>query len=421
MMYTLKKMLKSILPKEAVSAYHLILAAIGAVWYRFPSRYITVIGVTGTKGKSSTTEYIHAILTEAGCRSMLSNSIRRVVGGKTHPQPGRMSMPGRFALQKMLREAVDKGCTHAVIEMTSEGAVQSRQRFISMDALVFTNLAPEHIESHGSLEKYQEAKLAIGKTLSRSRKRPRILVVNKDDPFSAAFLSLPHDKAISFSLTNAEPYDTSSTDGHCMFQGTQLAVHHPGEFSLMNALAAAHVTHALGMSTAHIAQGIASLTIIPGRAERIELGQPFTVVVDYAHNPSSLEALYTAYPNTRKICVLGSTGGGRDRWKRPHMGVLADTYCDTVILTNEDPYDEDPLTIIEALKSEMHREPIIEVDRRLAIRAALRAARDGDTVLITGKGIDPTIQERHGTATMWSDRVVAEEELRALIDSRTRA
>ena len=161
---------------------------------------------------------------------------------------------------------------------------------------------------------------------------------------------------------------------------------------------------------------------ILGRVERIEAGQSFTAIVDYAHTPDSLRALYAAFPEKRKICVLGNTGGGRDGWKRPLMGKIADEICAEVILTNEDPYDEDPKKIIDEMTPEMKRPPRIIMDRREAIRAALRLAqggkRDDTVVLISGKGTDPYIMEARGKKTPWSDAHVVREELGALLGKR---
>jgi UDP-N-acetylmuramoyl-L-alanyl-D-glutamate--2,6-diaminopimelate ligase len=169
-----------------------------------------------------------------------------------------------------------------------------------------------------------------------------------------------------------------------------------------------------------IARGLGSVSKIPGRAERIDEGQPFPVVVDYAHTPDSLKAIYTAYGAYHRICVIGSTGGGRDTWKRPVMGGIADDLCDSVIVTNEDPYDEDPRSIADALASGMKRKPEIIMDRRLAIRRALEIARSDSAVLITGKGTDPCICGPRGTKTPWSDAGVAREELKRLRESRPR-
>ena len=181
----------------------------------------------------------------------------------------------------------------------------------------------------------------------------------------------------------------------------------------MNALAVIHAARFVGISLQDCADALRVLERIPGRTERIDMGQGFQVVVDYAHTPDSLAALYSAYP-VRKICVLGNTGGGRDTWKRPEMGRIADEACDEVILTNEDPYDEDPRAIVEAMVSGMKRTPTVVMDRREAIQTALSRAGAGDAVLITGKGTDPYIMGPNGTKTPWSDAEVVREELRKL-------
>jgi UDP-N-acetylmuramoyl-L-alanyl-D-glutamate--2,6-diaminopimelate ligase len=409
-------MLRALLPRDILapllSAYHFLFAALGAILYGHPSRRLLLVGVTGTKGKSSTTEMIHAILEAAGYKTALLNSIRITRGGTSERNEMRMSMPGRFFIQRFLSDALRAGCTAAVIEMTSEGARQHRHRFLELDAFVFTNLAPEHIESHGSYEAYATAKVELAKQLVRSTKWPRILVANADDKESPRFLTLPVDSAIPFSLSASLPWFADERGGYVQFHGVKIPVHLPGEFSLKNALAAATVTHALGVPAETIAQALDTLKTIPGRAERIEEGQDFSVVVDYAHTPDSLEALYAAYGSTRKICVLGATGGGRDTWKRPVMGRIADEHCDEVILTNEDPYDERPESIVAALAGGMKRKPRIIMDRREAIRHALTLAQQGDAVLITGKGTDPCICGPHGEKTPWSDTAVAREEIR---------
>ena len=160
---------------------------------------------------------------------------------------------------------------------------------------------------------------------------------------------------------------------------------------------------------------LAKLPTVLGRVEHIDAGQDFIAVVDYAHTPDSLQVLYDAFPNRRKICVLGNTGGGRDTWKRPEMGRIADEVCDKVILTNEDPYDENPRVIVEAMAREMKRAPEIIMDRREAMRAAPRAARSDDVVLISGKGTDPFIMGPKGSKEPWSDAVVVREELERLL------
>lgn len=419
---TIKKILATLLPESAyarlISAYHLCLAFLGTFLFGFPSHKMLVIGVTGTKGKSSTVEMINSILEAAGHKTAVLNSIRIKIADKTEPNRMRMSMPGRMYIPDFLARARGSGCTAAVLEMTSEGSRQHRHRGIALNAFVFTNLAPEHIESHGSFEAYAAAKLELGMQLVRSRKRPRVMVANADDPASQRFLTLPVEFALPYSLDTAAPWHADDHGGSFMFDGTEMHISQPGEFSIRNALAAATVTRALGIHLDAIVRGLASLAVIPGRAERIEAGQDFAIVVDYAHTPDSLKALYDAYGTSRKICVLGSTGGGRDVWKRPVMGGTADASCDTVILTNEDPYDEDPKRIVDALAQGMRRTPLIIMDRRAAIGRAIELAAPGDAVLITGKGTDPTIQGPNGTAQTWSDAQVAREELARVLGSR---
>lgn len=284
-----------------------------------------------------------------------------------------------------------------------------------MDAFVFLNLAPEHIESHGSYQAYADAKFELARQLMRSSKRPRTIVANADDTESSRYLTLAVENVIPFSLSSHTPYEADDTGGHFTFEGVRIPVHIAGEFSLKNALAASLVSRSIGIHPETIARGLDSLVRIPGRAEEIREGQDYSVVIDYAHTPDSLEALYSAYGSRRKICVLGSMGGGRDTWKRPVMGAIAEKYGDLVILTNEDPCDEDPASIIAGLSKDMKKTPTVIMDRREAIAAALHAAKPGDAVLITGKGTDASIKGPGGTSTPWSDAQVAREELHRIL------
>ena len=435
MIGTLKSSVERIIPEPVLSAYHFVFAHIAALMFGYPSRKLLVIAVTGTKGKSSVSEMINAILEESGHTTALMNSIRFKIAEKVDRNLTRMSMPGRFFIQRFLRNATAAGCTAAILEMTSEGARQHRHRAIDLDALVFTNLAPEHIERHGSYENYADAKFQIGLQLARSKKNPRAIVVNADDKEAVRYLTLPVEKRVSFSLSRQTPWEAGERGGYFTFEGERITVHLPGEFSLKNAIAAASLANALGIDTTTIARSLGKIQKIPGRGERIEEGQAFTVVVDYAHTPDSLKALYDAYAHSRKICILGNTGGGRDTWKRPVMGKIADDYCEDVILTNEDPYDEDPRSIVDQMATGMSakggsppectsvragasggkpRNLTIIMDRREAIREALTRAKASDVVLISGKGTDPCICVENGRKIPWSDADVAREELRRL-------
>jgi len=414
MFAVLKRVIETILPapvlKVVVALYHRIFAWTAMLWYGFPGKRLFVIGVTGTKGKSSTVEMVNAILEEAGYRTAVISTIRFKTDTESRPNVFKMTMPGRGFIQKLLRDAVTKDCTHAVVEITSEGARQYRHAGLFLNALIFTNIAKEHIESHGSFENYKKAKLAIGRSLVSSPKRPRIIVANGDDELGKKFLALPVEQSISSNLSDAKPYTVSEQRVSMTAYGATFDIPFPGTFTILNALSAATLAHALGINTKVIAHALGSIEKIAGRVERIERGQQFLAVVDYAHTPDSLKALYSAFPSRRKICVLGNTGGGRDRWKRREMGAIADDMCDSVILTNEDPYDEDPVAIVEAMAEGMKRKPRIIMDRREAIRCALEEARATDAVLVTGKGTDPFIMGPKGSKLSWSDaRVVAEE------------
>lgn len=414
-------LLRALIPRPLLTLYHRTWAQGSAWWYGHPSRRLTVIGITGTKGKSTVSELIAALLRAGGHKVAVASTIHFVIGEDVQRNLYKMTMPGRGRLQKFLREAADAGCTHAVIELTSEGALQYRHLGIELDALVFTNLAPEHIERHGSFENYASAKLSLAEALSNSPKRPRIIVANADDPYGEKFLSIDADSKAPFTLSQAEPYTADEHSVRFVWHGDLFSVPLPGLFNLKNCLAALALGQALGIPQTEMKRALEHIPQVAGRAERIEQGQPFTVIVDYAHTPESLEALYETFsPSSagikrRLLCVLGATGGGRDTWKRPAMGKIADAYCHAAFLTNDDPYDEDPQQIVDAMATGFSKVvPRIILDRREAIAAAFAAAHSGDAVLITGKGTDPYLMLAGGQKQPWSDRTVAKEELAKL-------
>lgn len=416
------RVLKKIVPEPIVRAlrpaYHFSLAFLMALAYGFPARRLTVIGVTGTKGKSTTAEMLFAIFRAAGYKTALISTIRFAIEDVSEPNRYKMTLQGRGFSQAFMHKALKAGCTHLIIEVTSESVLQYRHWFLNLDGLIVTNIQREHIESHGSFENYVAAKRTIVDTLVSSHKKRRVLVSNEDIPGSRMFLSVNVSKAIGFS--ERELTHLSSDDKSVSFDyaDTHFSLPLPGTFNAMNALAAIKLCEAFSVPAATAATALAELPPVRGRVERIEMGQDFIAVVDYAHTPDSLIALYGAFANHPKICVLGNTGGGRDTWKRPEMGRIADESCDKVILTNEDPYDEDPQAIVDAMARGMKRNPEIIMDRREAISAALRAARSGDAVLISGKGTDPFIMGPRGTKLPWSDAQVVREELEKLEQER---
>jgi len=412
--------IKNLLPTSVINvcrpAYHFFLAWLSSVWYQNPSEDITVIGVTGTKGKSTTTELLAHILETAGYTVAVSNTIRFKIGDNNRRNKRKMSMPGRFFLQHFFRQAVDSGCEYAVVEMTSEGAAQFRHRFIELNTLIFTNLSPEHLDAHGSFANYKEAKLDIARQLTRSNKSPTRLVVNGDDKHSDAFLNILADEHITYKLEDAEPFVSTASGSKITFGGEDLKTNLFGEFNIYNILAAAKTSHAHGLSRENIKDGVSSFSGVPGRLEAIDAGQEFGVYVDYAHTPDSLEKVYETFSDFPKVCVLGACGGGRDTWKRKKMAKIAENHCRKIFLTDEDPYDEDPKQIVEEMAKAISI-PKYEIimDRRKAIRAALEEANKNDVVLLTGKGTDPYIMRENGKKQKWDEAQIAREELQNVL------
>ena len=402
--------------------YHYLWAATAAVWYRFPSREIFVLGITGTKGKTTTLELISALLEADGKRTAIASTLRFKIGERSEMNQLKMTMPGRARLQQFLRAAVRARCDYALVEMTSEGAKQFRHRFIELDALIFTNLAPEHLESHGSYANYLAAKLEIAKQLERSRKTAKTIIINADDREAKHFLQAAGSagvEKITYRARDGAPWSIDETGLELTFRNLKIRSPLAGRFNLYNILAAATFAAARGAPPEIIKTTLENFRGVRGRLERIEAQainprQPdFTVIVDYAHTPDSLKQVYETFAARQKICVLGAAGGGRDKWKRPVLGKIASDHCWRIILTNEDPYDEDPTAIIRDLARGLGRKPFQTIiDRRAAIRQAFLEAKDGELVIITGKGTDPFIMGPRGTKIPWDDATVVREELK---------
>ncbi len=410
--------LRKIAPTFLISWYHFLLSFLGALFYGFPSRNLVVIGVTGTNGKSTTVDMISRIFEEAGLKTASLSSIRFRIQGNEQKNMLKMTMPGRFFIQQFLRRAVSEGCTHAVVEVTSEGILQHRHRFIRFRTAILTNISPEHIERHGSFEKYREAKARLFQASRMCH------VLNADDQYAQEFLRIPSKKkylfsknaleASLFSLVPAEYIQASEYGSSFSVQGCQFHLKLPGVFNVMNALAAICAGLSQGISLETCKKALESIERIPGRMEQV-VASPFRVFVDYAFTPAALEKVYeTVRPSAKQlICVLGSAGGGRDKWKRPVLGKIAAQFCDTVIVTNEDPYNEDPEKIMEEVMQGAGPKAQKIQDRRQAIRKALLFAKEGDVVMITGKGSEDSIAQKDKKIP-WDDREVAKEEFSKL-------
>ncbi len=410
------------LPKSLVNFYHFCLACIGSRLYGNPSRELKVIGVTGTNGKTTVVEMLSFALKEAGFRVASASSIQFRLGDNFRPNKTRMTMPGRFFVQKFLREAEEQNCQYAVLEITSQGIEQSRHSFVDFDAVIFTNLSPEHIEAHGGFENYKNAK---GKLFKET---PEALhIINTDDKEAKYFLDFAARQKIGYcvddknekpaldKIIKADDFKVGTMGVEFKIKEQQFDVNLVGEYNGYNALAVIAYLLEQGIDLPRLSNILFKFKKIDGRGEEV-MDSPFRVIVDYAFTPIALELLYkTLKPQAKKlIAVLGSAGGGRDKWKRPALGEIADRYAEEIIITNEDPFEEDPLQIIEDVaKGVKAREAKKIYDRREAIKMALSLAQPGDVVVITGKGCEPTIEEK-GKKIPWDDREVVKQEYKRL-------
>ncbi|MEA2113476.1 MAG: UDP-N-acetylmuramoyl-L-alanyl-D-glutamate--2,6-diaminopimelate ligase, partial [Patescibacteria group bacterium] len=396
-MTILEKMLnlgRKIIPQPIFNffqpAYHFLLGALAVFWYGFPSRKLKVIGVTGTNGKSTIVYLTANILEKAEYAVASISSIQFKIKDNIWLNDLKMTMPGRFEIQKFLRRAVKAGCQYAVLEVTSEGIKQHRHRFIGFDTAVLANLTPEHIESHGGFENYKKAKGGLFQALKKSGKA----IVNLDDPNAEYFLRFPAGKKWGYAirpprkegvnvqnLIRAENCKANKNGVSFTADDANFNLNLLGEFNIYNSLAAIAVGIAEKISLGKIKLALEEVRGIPGRLEIITK-KPFTVIIDYAHTPDALEKVYQTIKKSfggRIIGVLGAAGGGRDKWKRPEMGKIADKYLDKIIITNEDPYDEEPQAIISGITAGIKKKPVEKIiDRKKAIRRALKIARKGD-------------------------------------------
>jgi len=431
----MKEKIKKIAPSFLLSFYHYTLAFLGFLLYGFPSKKLTVIGVTGTNGKSTVVEMTTKILEESDCKVASLSSIKFKIGKKEWENKLKMTMPGRFKLQKFVHQAVKTGCKYLVLEVTSEGIKQYRHRFINFDAVVFTNLSPEHIEAHGGFERYRKAKLKL------FQKTKNIHIINLDDENAKYFLKVPAKRKILFSLKKemgpekfkvirAENIKEEISGLSFTVKNIDFNLKLFGKFNVYNALAAVCVGLSQEVSLEICKKALGKIEAMPGRME-VVIKEPFKVIVDYAHTPQSLKKVYETLNNLKPktynlkpnlICVLGSCGGGRDKWKRPVLGKIAAKYCDRIIITNEDPYDENPLRIMKEVASGIktyHLSPKtynLILDRRQAIKKALELTKPDDVVIITGKGSEPWMCIAKGRRIPWDDRQVVKEEFQKIYE-----
>jgi len=433
---TLKSTIRKYVPENIISVYHYTLASLASLIYGNPSKDMVVIGITGTKGKTSTANFIWSALNNSGLKTGLIGTANIRIGDKESMNEYHMTMPGRFKLQNLMSQMVKDGCKYCVMEVTSEGIKQWRHKGIIFDTVIFTNLTPEHLPSHGgSFENYKKAKGKLFESLSQNqhkiidgRKINKTIIVNKDSEHSDYFLSFKADKKITYAINNpadfvAKEIANNYTGVDFKIDSTVFSLSILGTFNVYNALPAVIVAKEAGFRDELIQEGLKNLNLIPGRMEKIEEGQNFTVIVDYAHEKQSMNAVLDTAKEIVKetsnkiIVLLGAEGGGRDKSKRPLMGEIAAKKADYVIVSNVDPYEDDPKEILEdiARASENHDKKrdenlFVVEDRREGIKKALSLASKNDIVIITGKGAEQSICIG-GKSYPWDDRKVVREEL----------
>ncbi|MBI4993101.1 MAG: UDP-N-acetylmuramyl-tripeptide synthetase [Candidatus Magasanikbacteria bacterium] len=463
----LKSALKNILPKKLRNLRHLFYAWYGAMKYHHPSEEMLVIGVTGTSGKSSVIHFLRQMLESAGYKVGSLSTVDFYIAGEQKLNDKKMTMLGKMEIQRYLRLMADAGCQVAIVETTSEGYLQYRNRFINYDMMILTNLYPEHIEAHGGFENYKKAKLGIFEYVGSQKsikslksiksghktyeKINKVGIVNGNSQYVEEFLKLNFDEFIVFGRSDAKSYVIShkssitaeniivSKDGLTFKVGERAFIPHLfGEHNVMNIMAAISVLRALDVSWSVIEKAVNDLQAPPGRIEFIHPSTPsgrsgrassedFKVIVDYAFEPVALAALYQVADllkpirhahgkPARVIHVCGSTGGGRDKARRMPIGRLVGEKADIFIVTDEDPYDEDPMEIIKTVSAgaqevgkKLGKDLFEVLNRREAIKKAIEMAKARDLVLITGKGSEQAMCVGGGRMIPWDDRQIVRE------------
>ncbi len=430
-----KNLIKKFIPKFVLDSYHKSLARISNAYYGRPSEKLIVIGVTGTNGKSTTVNLISQIFEEAGYKTVISSTVNFKIGKKEWLNDLKMTMPGRFFLQRLLKNGLEDGCEVAIIEASSEGVLQHRHIGIHFDCMIFTNLTHEHIEAHGGFENYKNAKLEYFrhlKNLPRKKIRenfiPKTIAANIDDAEASSFMNFDVDQIITFGKKDGAQFqavDIQTSEKGISFKVSNIdfMLKLKGIFDVYNSLAAIAAASGYGIGLDVSKKALKKISNVPGRMEMIEQGQNFKVLVDYAPEPEGLKLMYESIKDWKKnkiIHVLGSTGGGRDANRRYILGQIAGMLADFVIITNEDPYNDDPQKIIDDVaqgsefKGKVLNQNLFKIlDRGQAIAYALKLAKENDLVIITGKGAEQKMAVKNGYVP-WDDREVVKNELSRL-------
>ncbi len=457
------QMVKKLIPQSFKNIYHLGQAILANVWFGFPDQKLRVIGVTGTNGKTTTIQMVAKILEKAGYKVAVASTINFKIAEKEWVNKSKFTTLSSWKLQRFLKQAQEAGCEYAVLEVSSHSLDQNRVWGISFGAAVLTNITREHLDYHKTMEEYAKAKARLFAMLGKPGKTEKtVSVANLNSKYTKEFLEYPAKEkygygievqSSKFKIQNgnsklkvviAENIKLDINHSQFSILNTQFILNLPGIFNIENALAATCVGLSQGISLKKISEALAEIKGVPGRMERIENNRGLEIIVDYAVTPDSLEKLYRLISEIRdrrenreaKIIAVFGSCGERDRGKRPIMGKIVARYADYVIVTNEDPYREDPQKIIDEVFAgvvgysvqdsafpgnfskvrpfsfssralEISQDQTLKnyskpdfsegvnvfriLDRREAIKKALRIARQGDIVVVTGKGAEETM------------------------------
>jgi UDP-N-acetylmuramoyl-L-alanyl-D-glutamate--2,6-diaminopimelate ligase len=425
--------MKNFVPQNIRNIYHLFQAILANLAYGFPSRNIKIIGVTGTNGKTTTCQMIARILEEAGSKVAMATTINFKIGEKEWVNATKFTTLSSFAVQKFISQAVESGCKYLILETSSHSLDQNRVWGVKYETAVITNITREHLDYHKNMEKYRQAKMKLYNEVNT-------VVVNLDMERPEDFISCKSKLKFGFTTScsnkiqnpNGQINVIKSEDIKLTIDGSSFKIQDaifklniPGLFNVENALAAICVGISEKLNLEICSKAFEKIKGIPGRMEYLPNDRNINIIIDYAVTPDSLEKLYRLINdirsdsfgislNSRIISVFGACGE-RDRGKRPMMSEIVSRFADVIILTNEDPYHEDPWRIINELavgvKNKKENENLWKImDRREAIRKALKLAQPGDYIIVTGKGAEETMaigDER----IPWNDRKVVLEEL----------
>lgn len=386
--------------------YHLFQALISAIYFQFPSKNLIVVGITGTDGKSTTASMIQQILKEKDKKAGLLTSLGAQIGTQNLNTGYHVTTPTSFQIQKLLKAAKDAGAKYFVLETTSHGLDQNRLAFINFKVAVLTNVSHEHLDYHKTFTNYLQAK-------SKLFKNAQISVLNLGDKSYDFVKKTAHGKVLSYGLEQNADFNPKSFP---------IKLKIAGEYNIENALAASACATALGFGKKTIIKALSNFENLPGRMQKVDLGQPFSLYIDFAHTPNALEkacqSLKAAIKKNRsRLIIVFGTASERDTLKRPMMGKIAAAYANISVLTAEDPRYEDPKSIclqiakglIQKNKKEGKDFYVIE-DRKEAIRFAIKIAKKNDIVALFGKGHEKSMSYM-GQELAWDETTIAKDAL----------